>query len=82
MNLTHLHSLGFDRSAKDRHSIRQLSVKCSQCEALVINGTPTHETRCPNTPVECRECGQLYTSRQEAAACCAPCEDDFAGEED
>jgi hypothetical protein len=23
-------------------------VRCSQCEALVISGFPTHETGCPN----------------------------------
>jgi len=23
-------------------------VRCSQCEALVINGVPCHETGCPN----------------------------------
>lgn len=22
--------------------------RCSQCEVLVINGTPAHETHCPN----------------------------------
>ena len=27
-------------------------VKCSQCEALVINGTPCHERGCPNKPRE------------------------------
>lgn len=25
-------------------------VRCSQCEALVINGHATHETGCPNQP--------------------------------
>jgi len=37
---------GFDRSTKDGPYIR---VRCSQCEALVINGSPCHETGCPNT---------------------------------
>lgn len=25
-------------------------VRCSQCEALVINGIPAHESGCPNIP--------------------------------
>lgn len=25
-------------------------VKCSQCEAIVINGIPCHELGCPNLP--------------------------------
>ena len=25
-------------------------VKCSQCEAVVINGVPYHEHGCPNSP--------------------------------
>ncbi len=28
---------------------RQWKVRCSQCEALVINGLPCHELGCPNT---------------------------------
>jgi len=28
----------------------QFRIRCSQCEALVINDTPTHELRCPNIP--------------------------------
>lgn len=27
---------------------RAWRVRCSQCEVLVINGTPTHEHGCPN----------------------------------
>jgi hypothetical protein len=34
----------------DRTYIRSgvVHLNCSQCEALVINNTATHETRCPN----------------------------------
>jgi hypothetical protein len=36
---------GFDRSyTKDKI----IHVKCSQCEAMVINGVACHETGCPN----------------------------------
>lgn len=55
MNLQRLRQLGFDRS----HHIpftKHYSVKCSQCEALVVNGVPTHERSCPNATKECKGC--------------------------
>jgi hypothetical protein len=42
-----LRNLGFDLSTYDRMS-RSYRVRCSQCEALVINGVPCHERGCPN----------------------------------
>lgn len=43
----HLRDKGFDLSEsipfESTHRVR-----CSQCEALVINGTPCHETGCRN----------------------------------
>jgi hypothetical protein len=38
---------GFDKSwlSSDEHSVH---VRCSGCEALVVNGTATHEHGCPN----------------------------------
>jgi hypothetical protein len=38
---------GFDRSFKQDGELR---VRCSQCNALVIMGTPCHETGCRNVP--------------------------------
>ncbi len=38
---------GFDNTTYNR-STGYYSVKCSQCQALVINGLATHETGCPN----------------------------------
>lgn len=35
-----------DGEPSGEYSIR---IRCSQCEALVINGVPCHETGCPNT---------------------------------
>ena len=29
---------------------RYLRIRCSQCDALVINNVATHETGCPNDP--------------------------------
>jgi hypothetical protein len=37
---------GFDRSTVDGKGC--IDVRCSQCQALVINGTPAHEHGCPN----------------------------------
>jgi hypothetical protein len=44
-----LRRLGFDLSRYCRAD-GYYRVRCSQCEALVINGIPSHETGCPNTP--------------------------------
>lgn len=46
--LDQLHALGFDDSYKSREG--GVRVRCSQCDALVINRTPTHERGCPNVP--------------------------------
>lgn len=76
MTLDELHQHGFDASSEDDNYDRDdctrlhISVHCSQCEALVLNGVPTHEHGCPNTPYHCRECGSLHPSRQLAAECC------------
>jgi len=47
MTTKELKKEGFDKSYKDRSS-GYLEVKCSQCDALVINGIPCHEIGCPN----------------------------------
>jgi hypothetical protein len=39
---------GFDRSYYSPRTGTWF-VKCSQCEAVVINGYPTHEHGCPNS---------------------------------
>ena len=73
---------GFDNSYRDERDelgrfSKAVTVRCSQCDALVICGVPTHERGCPNTPVACLECGTVHSSRAEAAACCAPVPDDY-----
>lgn len=57
MTLEELEALGFDRSASDGEGA--ISVRCSCCAALVINGVPCHETGCPNMvhTYHCFECG-------------------------
>lgn len=57
-----LTALGFDRSA--RFGERRYAVGCSQCEALVINGVPTHESGCPHATRECRGCNNRIPARQ------------------
>ena len=47
MPLQSLHEQGFDKSYCIEGT-DQIKVKCSQCEALVINGVPCHENGCPN----------------------------------
>lgn len=40
---------GFDQCEVDEiHDEMTVSVGCSQCEALVLNGVPCHELGCPN----------------------------------
>lgn len=43
----HLRAAGFDMTEYDR-SEGAYRVRCSQCEALVINGIAVHEHGCPN----------------------------------
>lgn len=48
--LERLHGEGFDFSQvyTDDDGNEAVSVRCSQCSALVINGVACHETGCPN----------------------------------
>jgi hypothetical protein len=47
--------LGFDESTRNKRG--SVTVRCSQCEAVAINGTACHEHGCPNRSHKCRECG-------------------------
>jgi hypothetical protein len=68
--LTHLCDLGFDRSEHIPFT-KQYRVRCSQCDALVISGTPTHERGCPNRTYECNGCGAIVTGRQRYCEDCS-----------
>ena len=46
---------GFDRCHVS--GFTGVTVGCSQCEALVINGVACHEGGCPNKTRPCDECG-------------------------
>jgi hypothetical protein len=63
MNLSTLRALGFDES-KHVPFTKTYSVRCSCCEALVINGYPTHERGCPQDVHECRGCNALIPAQQ------------------
>lgn len=61
---------GFDRSElDDSEPAIYINVRCSQCQALVINGTATHEAGCPNAMQECKGCDTLIPARRYAKYC-------------
>lgn len=68
MTLASLQAHGFDQSEDDGEYCR---VRCGRCEALVINGTPCHESGCPNQMHECDECMTLIPKRQRLCESCA-----------
>ena len=71
MNRATLHQHGFDQSVRvPSKSPRQWTVKCSQCNALVINGVPTHEKGCPNAVHECAGCNNLIPMNQRYCSDC------------
>lgn len=57
---------GFDRSYIS--SAEYITIRCSQCDALVIQGRACHEIGCPNRRVPCPECGDML-SRDRACDC-------------
>lgn len=80
MTLEQLHELGFDNSREtepDMHMKRGVQVGCSQCEVMVINGTPCHETGCVNQTHNCIECDAPVKGRMKSL-----CDDCANGGED
>jgi hypothetical protein len=69
MKLDRLIELGFDRSYDAGKGVNK--VKCSQCEVMIINGTPTHESGCPNVKYECRGCDAIVERRGSYCEDCA-----------
>ncbi len=49
---------GFDDSHPSGDGTH-VTVACSQCEALVLNGVALHELGCPNRVHECHSCNTL-----------------------
>jgi len=61
--------LGFKSSYIIRGGM--IKPKCDQCEAIVINGIPCHETGCINTMHECSGCNEIIPLRQRYCEVCA-----------
>ena len=69
MTLADLRSMGFYESkASGRPNV--FRVRCSQCEAAVINGVPAHEAGCPNALHECHGCNAMIPVNQRYCADC------------
>ena len=60
---------GFDDSTQIQFR-SAVDVRCSQCNALVINGIPAHEHGCPNAVHECHGCNDLIPVRQRYCVDC------------
>jgi len=70
--LQELIDAGFDKStANGRKFGNPVSVACSQCQALVINGFPCHEAGCINERHECKGCD---TTVERANTYCPDCQ--------
>ena len=67
--LNDLRARGFDQSYRIRTGVYR--PKCSQCEALVINGLACHETGCPHEVHECSGCNALVPVQQRYCENCA-----------
>lgn len=59
---------GFDESAHIPFA-KSYRVRCSQCEALTINGIACHETGCPNQTHECKGCDTIISYRGYCEDC-------------
>lgn len=66
--LADLQTAGFDLSRNTEGGYR---VRCSQCEASVINGIACHEAGCPNQTFECKGCNARVSRR---GAYCEDCQ--------
>lgn len=66
--LDRLRAQGFDESYHVPFT-KQYKVRCSQCEAVCINGMATHETGCSNQRFECKGCNQVIDYRGYCEEC-------------
>jgi hypothetical protein len=67
--LDRLIAQGFDAASVVRGGM--IRPKCSQCEALVIQGVACHETGCPHETRECHGCNALIPVRQRYCGECS-----------
>ncbi len=67
-----LRQQGFDASYLTRDGAeRAVRVRCSACEAHVIQGVACHETGCPHQVYECRGCNAAVPRRGAYCEDCA-----------
>lgn len=60
---------GFDAS-KHKPFTSNFYVRCSQCQAMCINGVATHEHGCPNAKHECSGCNEVIPANQKYCQDC------------
>jgi hypothetical protein len=67
MTLEQCLEAGFDNTRREESDDNgtYLAVRCSQCEAAVINGVPCHERGCPNAA----KAKRLAAEEEYAEAC-------------
>ncbi len=74
MSLETAIELGFDNSREvpdeDDETIIRVWIRCSQCEALCINGVACHEIGCPNMTYECHGCSNKVARHQKYCEDC------------
>lgn len=63
MSLSIYLSQGFDLTERVGHK-NQYRIRCSQCEAVAINGVACHERGCPNATHECKGCNERIPMNQ------------------
>ena len=68
-NLRNLRLLGFEGSTHIPFT-KRFRVRCHNCEALVIQGEPCHETGCDQAMHECRGCNEIIPIRQRYCSDC------------
>ena|SRR3990167_2479766 len=66
--LATLRQQGFDASYPVPFT-RTYQVRCSCCEALVLNGLASHETGCPHQVYECKGCNTTLSYRGYCEDC-------------
>lgn len=54
----YLVALGFDESYQ-RNPGESITIGCSACQAVCVNGIPTHERGCVNIKHECAGCNAI-----------------------
>lgn len=69
MTLAELRARGFDEAAHIPFT-RQYRVRCSSCDACVVNGFPLHERTCPNDTHECNGCNAVIPANQRYCENC------------